>query len=77
MNKNRRNWLTNVITALEQAKEEIESINSEEEEAYENLPDNLKESEMANAMYDNMDSLTSAADDLESVIDNLQEIVER
>ena len=32
---------------------------------------------MANVMYDNMDSLTSAADDLESVIDNLQEIVER
>ena len=77
MNKARRNWLTNVINALEEAKEEIESINSEEEEAYNNLPDNLNDSEMANAMYENMDSLSSAADDLHGVIDQLQEIVER
>ena len=77
MNKARRNWLTNVITALEEAKEEIESINSEEEEAYSNHPDNLNDSEMADAMYENMDSLSSAADDLQGVIDQLQEIVER
>lgn len=77
MNKARRKWIEEVMEALEQAKEDIESINSEEEEAYNNLPDNLNDSEMANAMYDNMDSLSQAADDLQGVIDQLQEIVER
>ena len=77
MNKARRKWIEEVMEALEQAKEDIESINSEEEEAYNNLPDNLNDSEMANAMYDNMDSLSQAADDLQGVIDQPQEIVER
>ena len=77
MNKARRKWIEEVMEALEQAKEDIESINSEEEEAYNNLPDNLNDSEMANAMYENMDSLSQAADDLQGVIDQLQEIVER
>jgi len=77
MNKARRKWLQTVIDQLEAQKMEIDSIQEEEQEALDNLPDNLNCTDMAANMEENADGLGDAASDLEDIISNLQEILER
>ena len=77
MNKARRKWLQSVINALEEQKGELESIQDEEQEAYDNLPESLNDTDRANDMYENIDGLGDAASELDDIISNLQEILER
>lgn len=77
MNKQRRKWLSDVITKLEEAKTDIESIAEEEREAYDNLPEGIQESDRGNAMCENADDLEQASSDLDDLIQNLNEILER
>lgn len=76
MNKQRRKWLQDIIDALENQKQEIESLTMEEQEAFDNMPESLQDSERGQTMYENIDNLESATSDLEDVIMNLQEIIE-
>lgn len=76
MNKQRRKWLQNIIDALENQKQEIESLTMEEQEAFDNMPESLQDSERGQTMSDNIDNLESANSDLEDVINNLQDIIE-
>jgi len=76
MNKQRRKWLQDIIDALENQKQEIESLTMEEQEAFDNMPESLQDSERGQTMSDNIDNLESATSDLEDVIMNLQEIIE-
>lgn len=77
MNKARRKWLQSVIEQLEAQKTEIESIQEEEQEAYDNMPESLQDSERGQAMYECVSDLESERDSLEDVAQNLQEILER
>ena len=77
MNKARRKWLEKAIATLEDQKLELETICEEEQEAFDNMPESLQESEKGQAMYENIDTLESAFSDLEDIISNLQEILER
>lgn len=51
MNKQRREDLYDVVELLDKAAERLTEIR-DEEEAYENLPDSLQDSERGNAMQD-------------------------
>lgn len=77
MNKARRKWLEETINKLEEQKTELESIGEEEQEAYDNMPESLQDSEKGQTMYENIDTLETAASDLDDIITNLQEILER
>ena len=77
MNKARRKWLEDVIAKLEEQKEELESIQCEEQESYDNMPESLQYSERGEAIEENANDLDSYAFDLQDVIDNLQEILDR
>ena len=77
MNKARRKWLEEVIAKLEEQKDELENIQSEEQEAYDNMPESLQYSERGEAVGEIAGDLESYASDLQDVIDNLQEIVDR
>ena len=77
MNKQRRKALNDAIEKLTELKEIIDSIREEEQDAYDNLPESLQDSEKGEQMYDNCDDLETAASDLEDVIDNLEDIAER
>ena len=77
MNKARRKWLQSVIDALEEQKCEIDNIAEEEQEAYDNMPEGLQEAERGQTIYENISDLESASSDLEDIISNLQEILER
>lgn len=83
MNKVRRKRITSVIGTLENitgydlietAKDEIEDILWEEEDAYENMPENLQYSMRGEESSDAIDSLQEAVDALEDAIELLEEI---
>ncbi len=76
MNKHRRKRIEDVISQLEILASEIEEIQSEEEEAYDNLPIALQESERGERMLEAVDSLSSAFNDLELIVSELGRAVE-
>ena len=76
MNKDRRNRLDEAVSTLQDTLMVIEDIHAEEEEAYDNLPENLQESERGEQMSEYIDTLDEAIGSLEDVICNLQDIVD-
>lgn len=77
MNKQRRKWLEDIIGKLEEQKDELCNLQQEEQEAYDNMPENLQESERGQAAGECASDLETEYDTLEDVITNLQEILER
>ena len=83
MNKARRKRIASVISTLENiidydliesAKDELEDILYEEEDAYDNMPENLQYSIRGEESSDAIDSLQEAVDALEEAIDTLNEL---
>jgi len=54
---------------LEKIKEQLQEVQIEEQEKFDNAPENLMESEMYEKIQEN-------ADTLEEIIDNLEELLE-
>lgn len=73
MNKKRRLRIQEVIEELESIREQLEELQLEEEEAYDNMPDNLKESTMGENMYEWTEVLSDSEDDVQGIIDELQD----
>lgn len=76
MNKSRRKELSRIAEELENLREDLDAVASEERDAYENLPESLQESDRGTAMEeaaDELDDICSELDDLrqriESVVD--------
>ena len=76
MNKARRMRLIAVQSKLSDLKAEIEQICDEEQEAYDNLPEGLQDSERGVSMESAIEELDDAASDLEGVIDTLKAATE-
>ena len=83
MNKARRKRIASVIHTLENiidydliesAKNELEDILWEEQDAYDNMPENLQYSIRGEESSDAIDSLQEAVDALEEAIDTLNEL---
>lgn len=77
MNKKRRQWLETIINKLEEQRDELESLQQEEQEAFDNLPASIACTERGEEMEENADDLETAKDDLDNVICNLQDIVDK
>ena len=75
MNKQRRKAIEKVVSTLENMLEELDGIREEEQDAYDNLPESIQDSERGETMYENIDTLDTSYADLESIIDNLQELI--
>lgn len=76
MNKQRRLSLQTVIDKLEELKFEVSSICDQEQEAYDNMPESLQESERGSSIYDNVCNLEDQLINFDDIIENLQEIIE-
>lgn len=83
MNKVRRKRIASVIETLENitgydlietAKDEIENILWEEDDAYNNMPENLQCSMRGEESNDAIDNLQEAVDVLEEAVDALNEL---
>lgn len=71
MNKRRRAAIEDIRTRLEGLKEELEFLQEEEQEAFDNLPESLQGGERGQQMDDYISKLGDAASDMENAIDNL------
>ena len=74
MNKQRRKSISENISLLEDIKSNIEDILSDEEFAFDNMPENLQGSLRGEESETAIDLLSSAIDDLENAINSLIEI---
>lgn len=75
MNKKRRKRLEDVIDILNDLSMEIELIREEEQEAYDNMPESLQLSEKGETIEENVSVLEDAQTDVETIIENLNEIL--
>lgn len=73
MNKQRRREIIEVIKRIEKI---VSSILSDEEEAFDNMPENLQNSERGDISQDAQDNLSCAVDSLEEAISYLEEASE-
>lgn len=65
MNKARRERLAKASALLAQAKEIIEGVKSEEQEKYDNMPENLQNSDRGQQMQEGLTALDAIYDALE------------
>lgn len=76
MNAQRRKQLENIISKLEELKNDIEMTRDAEQEAYDNLPEGLQVSQRGENIESAVNALDSAYDSIEDTINNLQEAIE-
>jgi chaperonin cofactor prefoldin len=74
MNKERRKQIEKLIEAIENAVSELESIQEEEQDYYDNVPENLQSGERYEASEAAIDSMDSAHTSFEEALDYLREI---
>ena len=75
MNKVRREELSRVVDLLDQARDLLETIRDEEQEAFDNLPESIQCSERGEAMENCISTMEEMLDYLDT--GELQEIVDR
>ncbi len=74
MNKQRRKAISDVTVLTEEIKSKIEDILFEEQDYYDNIPENLLASEMAEQSEEAIDMLQDAIDSLDEIIENIRGI---
>lgn len=76
MNKDRRQRLRFCIDRLTELAVGIEAICSEEEEAYQNMPEGLQNSDRGQKMEFNVDTLQEIVSTIQEVGSLLEEVIE-
>lgn len=76
MNAKQRKELQGYADSLDEIKSCLETMQEDETEKLDNMPESLQESERGDVMQAAIDNLESAASSLEEAIDYLNEIVE-
>ena len=74
MNKDRRKEISRAIELMEQAREILEAVKDEEQEAFDNMPEGPQNSERGETMQGYICTIEEYMDTLET--DALQEIVD-
>lgn len=74
MNKDRRNKIKKIISDIESIADKLRSVLSEEEMAFENMPENLQSSMRGEESEESIDYMNEAIESLESAISQLEEI---
>ena len=74
MNAARRKELKRALEMLDAAKTILEQVAEEEQEAYDNLPEGIQDSERGEQIYDNADTLSGYMDDLDDMMSAIEEM---
>jgi prefoldin subunit 5 len=77
MNKQNRKDLERALNLINQAMEVISAVKEEEEEKYDNLPEGIQDSERGESFQENIDNLDYAISDLDSVIEYVDNVINR
>lgn len=73
MNTQRRKQIEGIKTKLEEAKADIETLQSEEQDYHDNMPESIQAGEKGDRASEAADQLQSAADAIEEVTGYLEE----
>lgn len=76
MNKQRRKVLEEIIEEMDVLLTKLEDVKTEEEEAYDNMPESFQEGERGERMQEAIDSMDSAYSGLEEARDSPQEVLD-
>lgn len=71
MNKNRRETIATIRAELENQCELLSQVADEEQEYYDNMPESIQDGSKGGAAMQTADNLASAASELETMIDAL------
>lgn len=74
MNMTRRNEIKSIAEELGALKERIEAVAQDEQDAYDNLPEGIQDSERGQNMEQAISDLEDAASNIEEAVDSLQDI---
>ena len=74
MNAARRKELKRALEMLDEAKTILEQVAEEDQEAYDNLPESIQDSEKGEQIYDNADTLSGYMDDLDDMMSAIEEM---
>lgn len=77
MNKARRKRLVDIKTKFGELSEDLQAVLDEEQEAFDNTPENLQESERGNASSEAIDNIQLVLDSLEEATDNIDDVIEQ
>lgn len=77
MNKARRKRLEKALGMIADARSIIEEVKDDEQDAFYNMPDNIRESERGDQMDENICTLDEIVCDLEEIESKIEEIIER
>lgn len=76
MNAGRRKRIQEIVDQLTDIQTDVEALRDEEQEAYDNLPENLHGSERGEAMSEAADSLDNAYNSIDEVLEYLTAAIE-
>lgn len=83
MNKARRKELEKAVSLLngaqenvEKAKEIVETVRDEEQEAYDNLPESIQYGEKGDIMEENINQLDDAFGEIDTIYDSIEEQID-
>ena len=74
MNKQRRSEISNIITELESIKSRLDSVLSNEQFAFDNMPENLQYSMRGEESQESIDCMEEAVNNLEEAISQLGDV---
>lgn len=77
MNKERRKQLSEIQDKLSELRDMIDTVLSDEQAAYDNLPESLQESERGEAMQMAIEAMESAIESCEEAEGSLEEAQEQ
>ena len=76
MNNNRRKTIQGIRDSIIDLQTKLEEVQSEEQDAYDNLPESLQESEKGQVMYDALDNIESAISSLNEAMEYLDNSIQ-
>ena len=77
MNKARRKELESIVSIIESAAESLEYTISDEEDAYDRLPESLQESQRGDEMEENISDLNDALSSLEEAVEIINDVISK
>ena len=75
MNKNRRKQLEDICRKLEELNDKLDSILSDEQDYFDNMPENLQNSMRGSDSEEAIDLMEEAIGSIEVAIDTINEII--
>lgn len=75
MNKERRKRIEAIQDKIAELQTELQDIRDEEEEAYDNLPCGIQDSEMGEGMQEAIDTMENVDNSLQDAYDSLGELL--